>query len=884
MTCPSPADAPITPSIALNDETLDEDEHGGSLVFQNPFTDDGGPLRKVSVTSESTTYYIRQNAFPGHRDTFARLGHSQTFQGFYDPNSTSLSYSAPPNLWPSTPAAIPPALVQLLSKYVSFSDYKLMRLVCRQWCQDLPNPCFSALYRLPRELIQETMSYLSPCDFDAARHTCASWYCAGQHERLQKNMLKLGFCTTAFEEDMRLHFSIPGDNACSSELLGISTRRQSADLSCLNQEWICGKHLATESTLSPSWCCGQRVTRESTLSSSRSGWNPESHKAPTGRLFLRETIDFTRLLSSITNGTQRAKFTVSACGRFVLVNSGCDISIFNLHDRKDTLKPVVRLAAGIEVLKVSMDTSSERYAVAALLAGRKGMLWELVGDMTQAHYRSVSGEPISLGMQTDIHSSASSPESREIALNLSVRSTDYHAVVVFQRILGHSNGRTDSPSPVLVPHSYSCQNEHLRQATTELPDFILGHESHHNMYSIPILANATALYTNLGSADDEPRSVAICPNRKCAAYGCRMGIELHWVDASTGGDLSRWFPLAAPSDYLYFLPTRDNIDLRKKLRLISSAAGPNMTMLTRRESNPDNLEFRSISTNPHQSMTRLLFSNLPFSAAAVSAGEWSNPQTTTQRQNNLVEGVLRTVDCDHHGAVPISDGVHLLFTDPVTNLLCLGADAPLGWPTKLLRKIVFIPPHMDAKNKNGLVPWRYTAGQELRWGVRVVLAFHDGTIVLYNVPRDLFERLQKSQNSSDAWIENQGVIGQSDLLMDSLMDSQGPISIPSINGDGLSSKVVQITGAELVRVEDDTIDDLAVDTSFGGFSMWIFCRSGMARLYNIHDSKNGRVRSRYIGENGLIYQCTARRKKIEGSPEGCRGIEKDHAKPHVTWA
>lgn len=81
-------------------------------------------------------------------------------------------------------------------------------------------------------------------------------------------------------------------------------------------------------------------------------------------------------------------------------------------------------------------------------------------------------------------------------------------------------------------------------------------------------------YRNLCSEDDTPRSVAICPQRRCVAFGCQGGIELHWMDALTGQDLNRWFPLTAPSDYLYFLPPRRGIDSTKKLRLISSSVDP----------------------------------------------------------------------------------------------------------------------------------------------------------------------------------------------------------------------------------------------------------------------------------------------------------------------
>lgn len=335
-----------------------------------------------------------------------------------------------------------------------------------------------------------------------------------------------------------------------------------------------------------------------------------------------------------------------------------------------------------------------------------------------------------------------------------------------------------------------------------------------------------------------------------------MGIELHWVDALTGGDLSRWLPLAAPSDFLYFLPTRGNVDPRKKLRLISSAAGPKAGTLTRADSSSVKWKYWPTSS-PHgrrQSMTRLFLGNLPFPTTAVSTGEWSHTPSPLRRQSDGLVGVSRTVDCDHYGAIPISDATHLLFTDPVSGFLCLGADAPRGGSTKLLRKVVFIHPSAGAEHNDGPIPWRYTAGKELGWGVRVVAAYHDGTTVLYNVPRDLFKDLQDPQKLSSTWDENQGVIGQSDLLTDSVMDHQGSISTVSTNAEASSSNAVQIIGAELMRVEDDIIEELAVDTSFGGFSLWIFCRSGIARRYNIHTSQDQLVRTRYVGENGLLYQ------------------------------
>lgn len=106
----------------------------------------------------------------------------------------------------------------------------------------------------------------------------------------------------------------------------------------------------------------------------------------------------------------------------------------------------------------------------------------------------------------------------------------------------------------------------------------------------------------------------------------------------TGQDLNRWFPLTAPSDFLYFLPPRRGIDSAKKLRLISSAVHPkDVSPLARRFGvGPDSLAF------------------------------WDTWEP-------------RAGQSDHFQAVPLSDGYHILFIDPESGGLCLGSDAPLGY-------------------------------------------------------------------------------------------------------------------------------------------------------------------------------------------------------------
>ncbi|KEF51999.1 uncharacterized protein A1O9_11989 [Exophiala aquamarina CBS 119918] len=845
-------------------------------LFLNPFRDASDHQSRKSSTASGYSAYIRPNAFSGHRDTFARISHAQVFPKC-DENSGSgsVSNNAAQTRRHSAYATLPHAVLQLTLGYFSFSEYKLLRLVCRQWCQDLPPPHLPAFYRLPRELVQQILGYLLPCGFDSARHICASWYFASQDRKLQEQMLRLGCCKSAFEEDLRLQASPEGFVPPRLNLPDDQNHGQPVDFSRLYQEWICGRRLATESRLSPDW---HGRTTAGTSSANR--------------VSLIEEIGFSKILESGNGDATQSHFTVSACRKFVLVTSAGYISLFGLSNRGHTIKPIVKLAAGVQVLKVSMDTSSGRYAVAALLSGRKGMLWELVDNMTQTRYRKSSGEPISLGMQADVQSSASSPVSRDIALNLSMPTADFHSTSALQLAFGDTALSSDSPSQPTVPIPPSYYNESLRQAGAADCVSAAEFQGGSRRYSIPIETNATALYTNLGSPDDEPRSVSICPNRKCLAFGCRMGVELHWVDALTGGDLSRWFPLAAPSDFLFFLPARENIDPRRKLRLISSAIGPGAAALTRSDSTSGKWKYWQTSSlqGRRQSMTRLSFGNLPVPTAAISTGQRSSSLMPIRRQSGEVQGVLRTVDCDHYRAVPLSDGKHLLFTDPLNGLLCLGVDAPLGGPTKLVRKVLFAPPHAMDEGCERALPRRYTAGQDLRWGVRIVAAQQDGTIMLYNVPRDLLEHLQDPRKSFDLCAESQGVIGQSDLPIDTLMERQDPSPTPSSKSQTSPTRPVQIPGARLMRVEDDIIDDIAIDTSFGGFLLWIFCRRGVARLYNIYAPRHHQVKFRYVGENGLLYESTGVTTEEEVAEEQyLKGEEKAEDRGrlqslHVTWA
>jgi hypothetical protein len=107
-----------------------------------------------------------------------------------------------------------------------------------------------------------------------------------------------------------------------------------------------------------------------------------------------------------------------------------------------------------------------------------------------------------------------------------------------------------------------------------------------------------------------------------------------------------------------------------------------------------------------------------------------------EASNRIFNGRMMDVS-DHYRAIPLSDGYHILFVDPGTDVLCLGIDAPVGGPTKLLRKIWFEGP----KGKGS--PVAYAGGSDLSWGVKVAAAYGTGaeqSVWFFSVPSMCFQR------------------------------------------------------------------------------------------------------------------------------------------------
>ena len=423
-------------------------------------------------TWENLDDSIDLTRFGEHRDTFAILGlchlHFRRVE-------------LPAEFW------------QRLLQYLNYDTYLSVRLSCRCWSAAISDAhrfhTLPVANRLPLEILQSIYERLDLADFNAARHTCRVWM------RHSLGIRPLG---------VRLERGGWGGAALADRELLEQDRGNFLDK--VDLTWLLNKRLATECSLRPGWT-GNGLFKSP-------GARSEGDYYPTVGLVRTSQTDFSELSNGCTSNCDDESgaglhFTVSVCNKFLLVTKGCIIYIYSLranwlhtHQSGGHLSPMTIIVCPQRVLSVSMDSSSNRFAVAALLEGRVGIV-------------------------CDLHQGSSPSE---------------------------------HPLGPRTPSDPSSQT---------LPTFA-------NASCIPIENGPRCIYGNLCTDECPPLSVAICPQRRCVAFGCKGGIELHWVDGLTGQDHVRWFKLHAPSDSLYFLPSRPGLDSGKKLRLISSAHHPEL--------------------------------------------------------------------------------------------------------------------------------------------------------------------------------------------------------------------------------------------------------------------------------------------------------------------
>ncbi|KAI9663522.1 MAG: hypothetical protein M1831_002531 [Alyxoria varia] len=654
----------------------------------------------------------------------------------------------------------------ILASSLAKKQYYNLRLVCRYWDMQITAaapPKFPAIYKLPVELLQDVYWYLSPTDFAAARNSCHNWRYASMDMHVLSTMLKRGGWWSGAEAEAQKR---------GNEVLNAPGAFLEAFLS---------SRLAEEVALLPDARTCEPAKQEDSLPLSRD----QNDKNPASNMHAIPKTSITDIseLGTVPVGKDcdhgcGLTFTISACGRFLLVAETNNILVYELGNPR--LVPVTSIVCPRRVLATSMDTSAQRFAVAALLDERMGLVCDL--DLDEVHR-----EPPAPEVYTDaslrVPRTRGSTEEHEVNdedESLPLKRRDILAVAGQKRRLSapdaNDQGRVNSIHIRSPNQSVSLMNASHRHANQEWNDRVVpfagldpmkyinptpianqaagSTQPIYNSRSggitnrtlqrvssaIPISPAALSIYNSVCSPDDPPRSVAICPSRRCVAFGCEAGVELHWVDARGGRNLMKWFPLSAPSECLYFLPPRPGgVDGPNKLRLISSKVGPGQ----RERSNACRNSARQ-STGWRRRRLWNLWPWMLDSNHSTSQPLYSSNSPDSDFRDDIGN------EYDHYSAVPLSDGVHLLFTDPKTGNLVLGSDAPLGGSTKLLRKVKFVPPGLvieqygttsagSKPGKEGLVmPNDYAIGMDLTQGVRIVAVYGTDKIVLYNVPPDVF--------------------------------------------------------------------------------------------------------------------------------------------------
>ncbi|KAJ4344007.1 hypothetical protein N0V95_006427 [Ascochyta clinopodiicola] len=595
-------------------------------------------------------------------------------------SSSLIAYAVPQNL----------VVAALVLQYSDTTTRNNLRLTCQSWYNAVSffaRSTHPASVKLPTEILLNVYNHLSAKDFNAARRTCRGWMLASLNKGLLITMLRRG----GWHEDG----GTQDDDAT-----------QSHSPTETSQEWILSRQLSRQCALAAQWTGNGLDARAAVVENSH--------------------IDFSELAHGYAAQKKRDNggliFKASVCGKYLLVAKDTLIYIYGLED--GLLRPLTSVVCPRRILAMSMNASVGRDAVAALLEGRMGMVCELrygrptpetsPGDTyveSDGRPSQMSTQPsTSIGVIGVLHGAIDPANTGSPTIPRSFPYDDNSDLESFTAIelKTHNQGfilrGTDDTSTHDRNLIAQTWNLSLRGPLKNLRS---NSKATVPVQNIPIESGTSTFYRHLCSEDDPPRNVSICPQRRCVAFGCSAGIELHWIDALTGQSLSRWFPLTSPSDHLYFLSPRSGFESAKKLRLISSAAHP----------------------NHRPAVSRRLFNNPAKSSFWGSFGFDSRSCHTPHR--------------DHYHAIPLSDGHHVLFIDPSDGRLALGCDAPLGGHTKLLRKVVFDPP------EDKVVSRIYTAAADMSSGARIVAVYND-TIMLYSVPPAVLS-LSRFEQAADGW-------------------------------------------------------------------------------------------------------------------------------------
>lgn len=258
--------------------------------------------------------------------------------------------------------ALPDALFGSLLLYLDQGGIKARRPACRSWSVSMASVVgqavnVSSFRRLPPEIVQAILRFLSPSDFNEARHICESWLKASLDLQLLSLQLRRGGWWRAAQLDLS---NITSDHE---------------------------RYWSIEQLLS------LRLVKELAMSA------PHARDTSNSRLQDRNhPVQVSIMDCKALHAARKAKdqtklrFQVSTCGNFLLMAR--DKGIFVYAFCGIDIRPLCNVVCPRRVMAMSMDASNKQNAVAALLDGRCGIWADLSDHESLFSSKSCLGEEI----------------------------------------------------------------------------------------------------------------------------------------------------------------------------------------------------------------------------------------------------------------------------------------------------------------------------------------------------------------------------------------------------------------------------------------------------------------------------------------------------------
>jgi hypothetical protein len=427
---------------------------------------------------------------------------------------------------------LPPAVVERLLGYMDHESYLALRLTCRAWfdCISRTSPVkLPAVFHLPPEIIQHIYGFLAPADFNSARHTSRAWLAASLDKPLLLMMLRRGGWLGGVV-----------DHSGGGYLSDV----QESQRIKMSEEWWLSKCLSRECSLGPDWR-GDGLPRSRPSRSSRLSPPPLGRDRRRGArstsLEMTSVTDFSEIVSNYSEAEDvpgsSVHFTVSVCGRYVMVAEGCVVYVYRLSGQNcqgvvsegslgGCLSPVTSVLCPRRVLAVSMDTSCGRFAIAALLDGRMGLVCDIANSIITHDPAAIAAGAVAEDMTvlgTGGSGSSNSNSSNSSAAHLNSRANGRIAhdgfafteseLAEINELEGSSRvwAATANDSARLAVIPGAMPEEHDVETAAWPPP----NPPPCGANTIPVEAGPSTVYRNVCSVDDPPISVAICPQRKC---------------------------------------------------------------------------------------------------------------------------------------------------------------------------------------------------------------------------------------------------------------------------------------------------------------------------------------------------------------------------------